>query len=396
MAALGMICEWNPFHLGHAWLLRELKRCYSLPVVCVMSGNFVQRGEPAVAEKRARAEMALRCGADVVFELPTVWAMASAERFARGGVALLRRTGVVTQVAFGSECGDAAALMRVAACLDGEDFRAALQRRLAGGDTFAVCRERAAAELLGETDAALLREPNNILGIEYCRALRGSGIGAVTLPRTGARHDGAASGGIASASEIRRLLHEGQPDRAMAFLPPEAAEVLRREMAQGRAPVTLENCERAVLAKLRTLREEDFLPYDGGGEGLYRRVYRAVRAGTSVGEILALAKTKRYPMARLRRMLLAAWLEVPQPPEEVPYLRLLGAGKDGRPLLRQMQRSGVPVLTKPAERRKARPRGAGAVYARVRVDGFVYAGHAVAPLERVRLGLENNPHFIVR
>lgn len=284
MAALGMICEWNPFHLGHAWLLRELKRRYGLPVVCVMSGNFVQRGEPAVAEKRARAEMALRCGADVVFELPTVWAMATAERFARGGIALLRRTGVVTQVAFGSECGDAAALMRAAACLDGEDFRAALQRRLAGGDTFAVCRARAAAELLGETDAALLREPNNILGIEYCRALRGSGIGAVTLPRTGARHDGAASGGIASASEIRRLLHEGQPERAMAFLPPEAAEVLRREMAQGRAPVTLENCERAVLAKLRTLREEDFLPYDGGGEGLYRRVYRAVRAGTSVGK----------------------------------------------------------------------------------------------------------------
>jgi len=344
-----MICEWNPFHLGHAWLLRELKRCYGLPVVCVMSGNFVQRGEPAVAEKRARAEMALRCGADVVFELRAVWAWAAGERLARGGVALLRRTGVVTQVAFGSECGDAAALMRVAACLDGEDFRVALQRRLAGGDTFAVCRERAAAELLGETDAALLREPNNILGIEYCRALRGSGIGAVTLPRTGARHDGAASGGIAVASEIRRLLHGGQPERAMAFLPPEAAEVLRREMAQGRAPVTLENCERAVLAKLRTLREEDFLPYDGGGEGLYRRVYRAVRAGTSVGEILALAKTKRYPMARLRRMLLAAWLEVPQPPEEVPYLRLLGAGKDGRPLLRQMQRSGVPVLTKPAD-----------------------------------------------
>lgn len=349
MKVTGIVCEFNPFHLGHAYLISQLRQRGADAIVCAMSGNFVQRGEPAVAEKRARAEMALRCGADVVFELPTVWAMASAERFARGGVALLRRTGVVTQVAFGSECGDAAALMRVAACLDGEDFRAALQRRLAGGDTFAVCRERAAAELLGETDAALLREPNNILGIEYCRALRGSGIGAVTLPRTGARHDGAASGGIASASEIRRLLHEGQPERAMAFLPPEAAEVLRREMAQGRAPVTLENCERAVLAKLRTLREEDFLPYDGGGEGLYRRVYRAARAGTSVGEILALAKTKRYPMARLRRMLLAAWLEVPQPPEEVSYLRLLGAGKDGRPLLRQMQRSGVPVLTKPAD-----------------------------------------------
>lgn len=346
MAALGMICEWNPFHLGHAWLLRELKRCYSLPVVCVMSGNFVQRGEPAVAEKRARAEMALRCGADVVFELPTVWAMASAERFARGGVALLRRTGVVTQVAFGSECGDAAALMRVAACLDGEDFRAALQRRLAGGDTFAVCRERAAAELLGETDAALLREPNNILGIEYCRALRGSGIGAVTLPRTGARHDGAASGGIASASEIRRLLHEGQPERAMAFLPPEAADVLRREMAQGRAPVTLENCERAVLAKLRTLREEDFLPYDGGGEGLYRRFYRTVRQAADIDGLLEAAKTRRYPLARLRRMLLAAYLELPEP-EHIPYLRLLAASSRGCTLLRQMR--GAPVLTKPAD-----------------------------------------------
>lgn len=349
MAALGMICEWNPFHLGHAWLLRELKRCYGLPVVCVMSGNFVQRGEPAIAEKHARAAMALRCGADVVFELPTVWAMATAEHFARGGVALLRRTGVVTQVAFGSECGDAAALGRVASCLTGGAFRAALQRRLAGGETFAVCRERAVAELLGPEDAALLREPNNILGIEYCKALQGSGLGVVTLPRTGAQHDGAVSGGIASASEIRRLLHAEETARAMEFLPPEAAEVLRRETELGRAPVTLENCERAVLAKLRSLREEDFLPYDGGGEGLYRRVYRAVRTAASYEEILALAKTKRYPMARLRRMLLAAWLELPQPPEEVPYLRLLGAGKDGRALLRQMQRSGVPILTKPAD-----------------------------------------------
>lgn len=176
MAALGMICEWNPFHLGHAWLLRELKRCYSLPVVCVMSGNFVQRGEPAVAEKRARAEMALRCGADVVFELPTVWAMASAERFARGGVALLRRTGVVTQVAFGSECGDAAALMRVAACLDGEDFRTALQRRLGGrGHVRRLPRNARRRSCSARRTRHFLREPNNILGIEYCRALRGAG-----------------------------------------------------------------------------------------------------------------------------------------------------------------------------------------------------------------------------
>ena len=217
MAALGMICEWNPFHLGHAWLLRELKRCYSLPVVCVMSGNFVQRGEPAVAEKRARAEMALRCGADVVFELPTVWAMASAERFARGGVALLRRTGVVTQVAFGSECGDAAALMRVAACLDGEDFRAALQRRLAGGGHVRrLPRTRGGGAARRDGRGTSQRAEQYPRHRVLPRPARG-GIGAVTLPRTGARHDGAASGGIASASEIRRLLHEGSRSEPWPF-----------------------------------------------------------------------------------------------------------------------------------------------------------------------------------
>lgn len=123
---------------------------------------------------------------------------------------------------------------------------------------------------------------------------------------------------------------------------------------------------------------------------------RAVRAGTSVGEILALAKTKRYPMARLRRMLLAAWLEVPQPPEEVPYLRLLGAGKDGRPLLRQMQRSGVPVLTKPADVGRIGPAAQELFTRECAWTDLYMLGMAVAPLERVRLGLENNPHFIVR
>ena len=348
MAAIGIICEWNPFHLGHAYLLEELKRRTGLPVVCAMSGNFVQRGEPAVAGKLARAEMALRCGADVVFELPTVWAMATAERFARGGVALLRRTGVVTRLAFGSECGDLAALARVAECLESDAFRSELRRLLGGGMTFAACRQRAVEALLGPEDAALLSGPNNILGIEYLRALRGSGLQAVTLRRVGARHDGPAAGGVASATEVRRLLCGGRTEEALAYLPPQAAGVLRRELAAGRAPVTLANCERAVLSQLRRLREEDFAPYDGGGEGLYHRFYRAVRGSTSLEELLQAARTKRYPMARLRRMLLAAWLDVPQPPAELPYLRLLGAGKEGRALLRQMQRAGVPVLTKPA------------------------------------------------
>lgn len=349
MPVFGVICEYDPFHLGHRWMLEQLHR--QGPVVCAMSGCFTQRGEFAAVNKFARAEMAVRNGADLVLELPTPWAVSGAERFARGGVELLRKTGLVTHLAFGSECGDLEALQRVEACLSGESFQETLRRRLEGGETFARCRQAAVEELLDPRDAALLSQPNNILAIEYLKALRRADFSMepITFPRRGGPHDGGAADGIASASHIRRLLRAGHTEEAMAFLPRESAEVLRREMAAGRGPVDMHTCQRAILARLRTMSQEDFLPYDGGGEGLYRRVYRAVRAGTSVGEILALAKTKRYPMARLRRMLLAAWLEVPQPPEEVPYLRLLGAGKDGRPLLRQMQRSGVPVLTKPAD-----------------------------------------------
>lgn len=349
MPVFGVICEYDPFHLGHRWMLEQLHR--QGPVVCAMSGCFTQRGEFAAVNKFARAEMAVRNGADLVLELPTPWAVSGAERFARGGVELLKKTGLVTHLAFGSECGNLEALRRVEACLSGESFQETLRRRLEGGETFARCRQAAVEELLDPRDAALLSQPNNILAIEYLKALRRADLPMepITFPRRGGPHDGGAADGIASASHIRRLLRAGHTEEAMAFLPRESAEVLRREIAAGRGPVNMHTCQRAILARLRTMSQEDFLPYDGGGEGLYRRVYRAVRAGTSVGEILALAKTKRYPMARLRRMLLAAWLEVPQPPEEVPYLRLLGAGKDGRPLLRQMQRSGVPVLTKPAD-----------------------------------------------
>lgn len=349
MPVFGVICEYDPFHLGHRWMLEQLHR--QGPVVCAMSGCFTQRGEFAAVNKFARAEMAVRNGADLVLELPTPWAVSGAERFARGGVELLKKTGLVTHLAFGSECGDLEALQRVEACLSAESFQETLRRRLEGGETFARCRQAAVEELLDPRDAALLSQPNNILAIEYLKALRRADfpMEPITFPRRGGPHDGGAADGIASASHIRRLLRAGHTEEAMAFLPRESAEVLRREIAAGRGPVDMHTCQRAILARLRTMSQEDFLPYDGGGEGLYRRVYRAVRAGTSVGEILALAKTKRYPMARLRRMLLAAWLEVPQPPEEVPYLRLLGAGKDGRPLLRQMQRSGVPVLTKPAD-----------------------------------------------
>ena len=348
MGVVGVICEYNPLHSGHAWMLRKLREQGAEAIVCAMSGNFVQRGEAAVVGKLARAEMALRCGADLVLEIPTPWAAATAETFARGGAAVLRRTGVVTELAFGAECGDVDALASVADALDGEAYRAALRAVPEDGATFAARRQAAVAAVLDEERASLLSQPNNILGVEYLRAIRGMGIRPIVIQRRGAAHDAPdAAEGIASASLVRRLLLSGKTEEAVAYLPPEAAAILAREMERGRAPADMRRCDRAVLARLRRMEEEEWARYDGGGEGLYHRLYQAVREARSVEELLEGAKTKRYPMARLRRAVLAAWLELPAVPEEVPYLRLLGANQTGRKLLRQMR--GAPVLTKAAD-----------------------------------------------
>ena len=208
MPVFGVICEYDPFHLGHRWMLEQLRQ--RGPVVCAMSGCFTQRGEFAAVNKFARAEMAVRNGADLVLELPTPWAVSGAERFARGGVELLQKAGVVTHLAFGSECGDLEALRRVEACLSGSAYQDAVRQRLEGGETFARCRQLAVETLLGPQDAALLAQPNNILAIEYLKALRRAGfpMEPVTFPRRGGQHDGPVMEGIAPASHIRRLFSD--------------------------------------------------------------------------------------------------------------------------------------------------------------------------------------------
>lgn len=347
---IGIICEFDPLHNGHAHLLRQAKAIGNGAVVCVMSGQFTQRGSFAAVDKRARVEMALRCGADVVLELPVVWAMAGAERFARGGIAVLQATQVVDAVLFGSECGDLTALQAVADGLDSPAFGDTLKQRQKDGVSFAAARQRA-LDTLPHVDGSLLERPNNTLGIEYLRAIRylHAPLTALTIPRIGAGHDGQPEGDTASASHLRQLLRQGQAEEACAFMPSAAADILRREAAAGRI-TDGELCSRAILAHVRKMTEADWQRYDGGHEGLYHRLYQAAKAATSVEELLALAKTKRYPLARLRRMVLAAWLELPvDVPDTPPYLRLLGANDTGRKLLRQMQDRGAPVLTKPAD-----------------------------------------------
>lgn len=355
MKTAGIICEYNPFHRGHAWQIASLRRALGgdAAVVCAMSGDFVQRGEGAILRASARAEAAVRGGADLVLELPLPWAIASAEGFARGGVSVLSLTGLVDVLAFGSECADAAAILRAAHALESDEFPPLLRAELASGVSFAAAREAALRRLIGP-DAGVLARPNDTLGVEYCRALLrlGSAIEPLALPRRAVDHDGAAAEGFASASHIRALLASGGD--AAPYLTEESAAIYRREAAAGRAPVTMQNLERAMLSQLRRMGEEDFARFDGGNEGLYHRFFAAVQAEPTMEAVLSAAKTRRYAHARLRRMALRAFLGAEAAlPEAVPYLRVLAFSARGRELLRQMKRTaGAPLLIKSADVRQ--------------------------------------------
>ena len=352
MNVCGIVAEYNPFHNGHR---RHIERARErlgagCAVVSVMSGNFVQRGAPAAYPKHARAEAALRCGVDLVLELPLPWALSSAERFAAGAASLLDAAGVVTHLSFGSESGKIAPLAAAAEILLRPELDVFLRAELATGIPYAAARQRAAEKIYGAPLPALER-PNDILGIEYLKALRRfrSAIEPLTVPRAGAGHDAAApaDGCTASASWLRSRMAAGED--VGAYLPPEAAKAFARErMVNGAA------LETALLSRLRALPLQSFAALPDAAEGIENRLYRAARSGASLDDILAMAKTKRFAMSRLRRMLWGAALGVRR--EDVagtpPYLRVLGADAAGRALLARMrERAALPVLTKPAAAR---------------------------------------------
>lgn len=349
MKTVGIVAEYNPFHTGHAHHIQETRRLFQeeCSVVAVMSGSWVQRGECAVTDKWTRAEMALAGGVDLVLELPTVWAAASAEGFARGAVSILAATGVADFLSFGSECGEVTPLRELAQCLNSPDFPAALRQELGPKRSFAQSRRQAAERLLGPERAALLDTPNNNLGVEYLRFLPPE-MEAVTVPRLGAGHDSKTAGKFPSASLLRQYLRAGDVTSASPFLP-----LSWKGEAAG-----MKYLERAVIARLRsmTLEEAEALP--DSGDGLAARLLSAARQTASLEELYDLTKTRSYTHARVRRLALCALLglrreDIPPAP---PYIRVLGFNGRGRELLRKMNRTAaLPLLVKPAHSRRLSP-----------------------------------------
>ena len=329
MVTVGIICEYNPFHLGHKKQIDQIKAHFGgdAAVVCLMSGNYVQRGAPAIFDKSLRARAAIASGADLVLELPVTYALSSAEGFARGGVAILGKC--CDYLCFGCETGSEAELMGTAQALLSEEFRPFLQDALQQGVSFPAARALA-LERMGR-DPEILRRPNDILAVEYCKAILSTGTAMKPFPivREGSYHAEVPDRVNPSATSLRRLI--SQDSEWQTYVPECTHSIFSG------APVhSYAAGEKAILMKLRTMTDAEFeaLPY--GSEGLWRKFMHACRREAALEAILTATKSKRYTATRIQRMAMCAFLGITDEmlDQPAPYTRVLAFNETGRFVLR--------------------------------------------------------------
>ena len=330
---IGIICEYNPLHIGHKKQIDRIRDTFGpeTTIVCAMSGNFVQRGAPAILDKTCRAKAAVLSGADLVLELPIPTSLSSAEGFAAGGVRILSK--LCDQLCFGAETADANALMETARMLLTPEFSPLLRQELETGKSFPAARQ-AALQQLG-IDAEILSQPNNILGVEYCKAIltQGSTMKPFPIYRQGSYHAEIADSENPSATSVRNLMLIAHNWRSC--VPRQVRSVFEN------APMhTIQAGERAILAKLRTMTDAQFedLPY--GSEGLWRKFMHACRQEATLEDIIAATKSKRYTRTRIDRMVMCAFLGISKAmlEMEIPYTRVLAFSDKGREILKMAKK----------------------------------------------------------
>lgn len=335
MKTVGVICEYNPLHWGHRKQFDRIREAFGpeTAIVCAMSGNFVQRGAPAIIDKSLRAKAAVLTGADLVLELPVTTSLSSAEGFAAGGVKILSQ--MCDTLCFGVETADRDALLGTARALESGAFPPLLRRELDTGKSFPAARQAAltALGLSGE----ILSRPNDILAVEYCKAIlaQNSPLEPFPIHRQGSYHAEIADSENPSATAVRKYMLAAHDWKSC--IPTQALPVFEA------APLhTLAAGERAILGRLRTMTDAEFeaLPY--GSEGLWRRLMHACRRETTLEDILTAAKSKRYTRTRLDRMVMCAFLCISKDLMEapVPYTRVLAFSDTGRDLLNAHKKGG--------------------------------------------------------
>ena len=367
MKVVGIIAEYNPFHKGHAYQIRYAKeRLGADYVIVAMSGPFTQRGTPALFDKYSRADHALACGADLVLELPVVYATASAQVFATGGVALLQNTGLVDTLLFGSECPDLATLKNIADRLSEESpaYQTLLRQALQEGSSYAAARAKA---LENPAYAEILAQPNNILAIEYLGALSrlGSAMTPLCLQRQGAGyHETSLDEDMASASGIRHFLadHPQMNDHELALLLDQIPEALHpsvKELIHDGQFLFADDT--SLLLHYALMGKQDFAEIADSNFDISNKILQNRHSFASFHSFCQLLKSKDLAYSRISRVLCHILLDIKKQDmllpnnacpldakELVPYLRILGFSDNGRPLLKQIKKNGaVPLITSP-------------------------------------------------
>ena len=328
MKTVGIICEYNPFHNGHRRQIQQIRERFGLDtaVVCLMSGNYVQRGAPALVDKSIRAKAAVLSGADLVLELPITVSLSSAEGFAAGGVRILSRFCDV--LCFGTESMTEEMLVQTAQALLSPQFSDLLKEEIASGCSFPIARQQALARMGIDTS---LSNPNDILGVEYTKAILSQHSSMTIFPvfRNGDYHSQVLTSQAPSATALRNTMLSGDDWQTAV---PEATV----PMLQNAAFHTLAAGERAILSKLRTMTDGDFehLPY--GSEGLWRKLMKACRSKNDLTAIIEATKSKRYTRTRIDRMILCAFLGLTEEDMGIlpPRIRALAFNDRGRSILR--------------------------------------------------------------
>lgn len=344
--------EFNPFHNGHKYLVDSLKQTEDDTVTAVISGNFVQRGEPAILDVNKRTEMALECGVDLVLSLPLPFCVSTAEKFALAGITVLDSLNTLDSIAFGSESNSPELIKECAEKLRSAEFDKSVSKLIDSGISYPVAREQAISQLFGAEVADVLKSSNDILGVEYVKALLelNSRLGVKTIKRTGAGHDSSdGTGNIRSASFIRSVIDNA--DEMKKFLPEQAFGILKNAIDE-KSVMDYEKYEFSLLYKLRTMTVEEIKNLPDVSEGLEYRIYDAVRTATSYNELLEKIKTKRYTLSRIRRILNYAYIGVTKDDLllSVPYIRVLGFNEKGAGILKCVKNnSKLPVITRSAD-----------------------------------------------
>ena len=350
---LGIVAEYNPFHNGHLHHLIESQKLTNFDyTIAVMSGNFTQRGDVSIIDKWSRAQMAIENGVDLVIELPTIYAISSAENFASGAIKILDSLGIVDYLSFGSECNDISILSDVTDVLTNEpsEYKSLLSHELSRGVSFPKARERALMMYLNDIRRFnnVLSSPNNILGIEYLKALdkQNSKIHPITIKREGAAYNDDSipvDSSFASATSIRNICQSHDISILQNFMPENSFNILQDCLENGHLVKNISEFDKLIIFTLRQMSTDEIANLPDVSEGLEFAIKSAVNQCNTTTELLSIINTKRYTQTRLKRIFLYALLGITKKDMQIskttkPYIRILGFNNKGRELISEISK----------------------------------------------------------